>query len=109
MGKIKRIVCPLCMHNFEERDVRRKGRFLMFNPNEHSFIYIEEIGGKISGTGAGRGKAKGRIEVIEGITLEEAKKDGSYDDIIISIKKQIIKIVNEFIKLGIIKKGDIKI
>jgi len=110
MATITRIVCPMCMHNFLDRDIRNKKRFLMFDVNKNHFVLIEEtIGGKIAGTGRGyRGSAKATgFNVIERLTIEEAKNTHMYDDILLQLKQQVINLARELIRLGIMKRSDI--
>lgn len=110
MATITRIVCPMCMHNFLDRDIRTKKRFLMFDASKSHFVFIEEtVGGKIAGTGRGyRGSAKATgFNVIERLTIEEAKNTHMYDDILLQIKQQVINLARELIRLGIMKRSDI--
>jgi len=98
------------MHNFLDKDVRSKKRFIMFDVNKNHFVLIEEaIGGKIAGTGKGyRGSAKATgFNVIERLTIEDAKNTHMYDDIIFQLKQQVITLARELIRLGIMKRSDI--
>jgi len=110
MATITRIVCPMCMHNFLDRDIRNNKRFMMFDANKNHFVLIEEtMGGKIAGTGRGyRGSAKATgFNVIERLTIEEAKNTHMYDDILLQLKQQVISLARELIRLGIMKRSDI--
>lgn len=110
MAEIERIVCPLCMHNYLKEEVISDKRFNFFDTGKNHFVLIETTkGGKIAGTGKGyRGSAKATgFEVFERLTIEEALNTGRYNDEIMQIKNQIIKLAREFIRLGLMKKNDI--
>lgn len=108
---IERVACPLCRHNYPlTGKLPVKNRFSFFDPKNDVFVLIEEaIGGKIAGTGKGyRGSAKGGgFRVLERLTLENAVQTHKYDDVINEMKKQIILIARELIRLGVMKKTDI--
>jgi len=106
--QIDRVVCPLCMHNYIKKGVKQ--RFSYFDPQNGFFVLVEEAkGGKIAGTGKGyRGSAKGGgFTVLERLTIEDALNTHKYDDIIDAMKKQVINVARELIRIGVMKKTDI--
>lgn len=75
MGKVRTVKCPLCgwSKRYGEDDFEID-RIFDGSP-EDDVILVQEVGGKVKGTGRGsdegRGKAKGRVEVLERQSLED--------------------------------------
>jgi len=86
MGKVRTVKCPLCgwSKRYGEDDFEIDEIF--DGSPEDDVILIQEVGGKVKGTGkgfgSGRGSTKGKVEVLGRKSLE------NLDD---SIKKKILE------------------
>ena len=113
------IVCFLCGLNRVFRSNKRaeKGRpteynFPTIDLKDAFFVQVREGGGKVpgSGIGKGRGKAKGigfHLIPSASLTLSEAMQDSDYTEVIAGMKQQLIKLFNDAKEIGLINEGDL--
>jgi len=93
MGKVRTVKCPLCgwSKRYGEDDFEIDKIF--DGSAEDDVILIQEVGGKVKGTGkgfgSGKGSTKGKVEVLGRKSLE------NLDD---SIRKKILKKIEEIEK-----------
>ena len=103
MGK-----CPLC--GYVGKRKAKSGNnmdFTAWKPGDPVILVQEMQGGKIPGTGRGyRGSAKPvPPRTIETYTLDDLVKQGIYPDYVDDLKNQVLVVVRELIRLGVIKKS----
>jgi len=93
MGKVRTVKCPLCgwSKRYGKNDFEI-GKIFNGSP-EDDIILIQEVGGKVKGTGkgfgGGKGSTKGKIKVLGRKNLE------NLDD---SIKEKILEKIQEIKK-----------
>ncbi len=67
--------------------------------DEQPILRSVVMGGKIRGTGKGRGKAKGRLEIVESWTLEEALQAGHGEELE-KVRHALVNIARDALRIG---------
>jgi hypothetical protein len=103
------VVCPLCARN-RLIEVPGKGqvRWDFVDLGASEFIQTREGGGKKAGGGGYRGSAPGSgFYLISSKTLVEVLDDPSYSDLVEGMKTQLLRLVRDGIRIGLIKREEL--
>jgi hypothetical protein len=103
------VVCGLCGRN-RLVDVPGKGRvrwdFVDLGASE--FIQVREGGGKVPGGKGYRGSAHGSgFHKVSAKTLVEVMDDPAYSDLVEGMKEQLLRLVRDGLRIGLIKKSEL--
>ena len=105
------VICGLCGRNriIETKD---KGRIKwdFVDLAAADFIQLREGGGKKAEGGGGgyRGSAPGSgFHLVSAKTLEEVMDDPAYKDVIEGMKEQLIRLVKDAVRMGLIKSEEL--
>jgi hypothetical protein len=103
------VVCGLCGRN-RLIDVPGKGpvQWNFVDLAASDFIQTREGGGKKPGGGGYRGSAPGSgFYLVSAKTLVEVLDDPSYQDLIEGMKQQLLRLVRDALRIGLIKKEEL--
>ncbi len=104
--------CPTCGRN-RIIETNNKGRIrwnFVTDLGAFEFIQVREGGGKVGGVGKGyRGSAPGiGFHLVRAKTLVEVLDDPAYADVVKGLRDQLVLLVRDGVRLGLIRKEELE-
>ena len=121
MAEIDYAVCPVCGRNrvIESHDKGRIRWNYITDLGADVFIQIRAGGGKVSVVGPGERRPHRKVvgrepspgvgfPLVRSLTLPEVMDDPAYADVVQGLRDQLVLLVKDGVKLGLIKKEELE-
>jgi len=109
MAEVEYLKCPFCGYTKPLKS--GSGRFSLkemdIPPSEFHVIQVRDV---MPGPGRGRhikGEEYG-FRVVRGYSIVEALQSGEYRDLALSLKERLLKIVEDYVRAGVISRAEVR-